>query len=317
MTGRDRFSDPTGQEGFRSALAKAAAATGAPDDPDVYSIVPHELRKGFATDLGWDVGVSDLLARRLMGHVGGSDVFALVYCLDTRLRQHLAAGARAMVERIEEAGAASLMVQTTLRPSYGRKADAQRLARVDAVLEEAGWQVCRAEGLVDVAEAAAVLGRAESTTRRLMGSWIPAAKGERGEWLASLGDVFAFRERFGGYELLEDVAEAAGLTYHQAYQLMGRLDIDPAKDAYSRTLLLTDKDARRIAEEAERLATLRARAIPVSEAAAELGVAVSTAKLYIERGLLEEVAETDARGTRYVTRASVEEEKAARKGWRR
>ncbi len=305
-----------GQEGFRSALAKAAAATGAPDDPDAYSIVPHALRKGFATDLGWDEEVSDLLARRLMGHVAGADVFSLVYCLDTRLQEHLAAGAVAMAERIEEAGAASLMVRTTLRPSYGREADAQRLARADAVLQEAGWQVCRDEGLVDVAESAAMLGRAESTTRRLMGKWIPAVKGERGEWLARPEDVLAFRERFGGYELLENVAEAAGLTYHQAYQMMGHLGIEPAKDARTRTLLLTDKDGRRIVEEAERLATLRARAMPVSEAAAALGVAVSTARLYIRRGLLEEVDETDARGTRYVTRASVAAENATRRGWR-
>ena len=306
-----------GQEGFRSALAKAAAATGAPDDPDAYSLVPHALRKGFATDLGWDPDVSDLLARRLMGHVGGSDVFALVYCLDTRLRQHLAAGARAMAERIAEAGADSLMVPTTLRPVYGTQVDPGRLARADAVLEEAGWQVVRDGGLVDVAEAAAMLGRAESSTRRLMGTAIPAVKGERGEWLASLDDVLAFRERCSGYELLADVAEAAGLTYHQAYQLMGRLGIEPGKDARSRTLLLTDKDARRIAEEVERLAALRARAMPITEAAAELGVAVTTARSYIRLGLLVADDESDPRGTSYVTLASVEAERAARRGFRR
>lgn len=306
-----------GQEGFRSALAKAAAVTGAPDDPDAYSVIPHALRKGFATDLGWDEEVSDLLARRLMGHVAGSDVFSLVYCLDTRLRQHLAAGARAMAERIEEAGADSLMVRTMLRPCYGIQVDAERLARADAVLEEAGWQMRRDGGLVDVAEAAAILGRAESTTRRLMGKWIPAVKGERGEWLASLDEVLAFRARFGGFELLCDVADRAGLEYIQAYQMMGRLGIHPPKDAHSGMLLLSDKDARRIVEEVERLAVLRARAMPVTEAAAELGVAVSTARLYIKRGLLVEEEETDPRGTSYVKRASVEEEKAARRGFRR
>ncbi len=306
-----------GQEGFRSALARAAALTGAPDDPDAYSIVPHELRKGFATDLGWDADVSDLVARRFMGHVAGSDVFSLVYCLDTRLRDHLAPGARAMAARVEEAGVDSLMVPTTLRPTYGKNVDATRVALADAVLEEAGWQVRRSEGLLEVAEVAAVLGRAESTTRRLMRRWIPAVKGERGEWLAELDDVLAFRARLDGHELLADVAEATGLTYHLAYQLMGRLGIEPAKDARTRTLLLTDKDARRIAEEAERLSALRTRAMPVAEAAAALGVAVSTARLYIRRGLLVEVDETDARGTRYVTRASVEVEKAARKAWRR
>ena len=305
-----------GQDGFRSALAKAAAVTGAPGDPDAYTIVPHALRKGFATDLGWDMAVSDLLARRLMGHVAGSDVFSLVYCLDTRLREHLAAGALAMATRIEEAGADSLMVATTLRPFYGTHVDAERLARTDAVLEEAGWQV-RPEGLCDVAEAAVILGRAQSTTRRLMGAQIHAVKGERGEWLATPDDVLAFRARCSGYELLDEVAEAAGLTYHQAYQMMVRLGIDPPKDAHSRTLLLSDKDARRIVEEAERLAALRARAMPVCEAAAALGVAVSTTRVYIRRGLLAEDEETDARGARYVTRASVEAEKAARRGFRR
>lgn len=306
-----------GQAGFRNALKKAARATGESDDPDAY-VVPHGLRKGYGTDLAWDEAVSALVERRLMGHRAGTDVFDLVYTLDSRLKRHLAPGARSMEAQADtELAGETLIAPTTLRPSYAKCAVSERLARVDAALEEAGWQVREGEGLVTVAEAAAILGRAESTTRRLMGTWIPAVKGKRGEWLASLDDVLAFRERFKGYELLCEVAEAARVTYHQAYQVMGRLGIEPAMDRYSRTLLLTDKDARRIVEEAERLAALRARAMPVAEAATELGVAVSTARLYIRRGILAEDDETDARGTRYVTRASVEAEKGARTGWRR
>jgi len=74
-----------GQGGFRDALRAAAAVVGGPDDEDAY-VVPHDLRKSFATDLAWSAEVSGLVARRTMGHRAGGDVFDLVYTLDSRLK---------------------------------------------------------------------------------------------------------------------------------------------------------------------------------------------------------------------------------------
>ena len=87
-----------GQSAFRSALKLAAAAVDGPTDDESYRVIPHDMRKGFATDLAWADEVSGLAARRAMGHRIGTDVFDLVYTLDSRLKEHLVPVAR-QVER--------------------------------------------------------------------------------------------------------------------------------------------------------------------------------------------------------------------------
>lgn len=302
-----------GQDGFRSALAAAARAVGVSEDADDY-VIPHDLRKAFATDLAWDDTVSGLLARRVMGHRAGRDVFDLVYTLDSRLKAHLRPAAAALEAEIAET-AEALTVPTALRPLYGRDQDAEQLAYIDATLEEAGWQVRDRGGLIGTAEAARHLGMAETATRRLFGDVIPAVKGPTG-WRVALDDVLAFRDRLAGHRVLPDVAQEAGVDYHTAYRTLRRLGIEPTKDAHSRTMLLTDADADAVLAELARLVELKSRSLSVAEAAARLRTSHSTVHKWARDGRLAYDTEVDAAGARYVTRSSVDAE-LARRGPRR
>ena len=114
-----------GQGGFRQALKLAAFAIGGvSDDPDDF-VVPHDMRKNAGTDVAWAEEVSELLERRFLGHRAGSDVFAAVYTLDSRLTKDLAPVAKVLEAEIA-ASVGELRVPTRARPVYGKGVAAPR-----------------------------------------------------------------------------------------------------------------------------------------------------------------------------------------------
>lgn len=266
-----------GQAGFRSALGRAAGSVFV-DDADLETgLVAHDLRKGFATDLAWASSISDLLARRTVGHRAGGDVFSLVYTLDLRLKDHLAPVARLLEAQIERA-TPTLMAPTAVRPLYATTTPVSTVAEIDSRLESAAWQVAVNGETVGVAEAARILQMAESTTRRLFGTAIPAMKGTRG-WRARLRDVEAFRDRNAGRWTLPDLASSVGVGYHVAFQTMRRLGLEPGRDAHDgRVYVLDDAEANKLRQALEAAERVRRETVGVGEAAAILGVAASTVR---------------------------------------
>ncbi|HVX23313.1 MAG TPA: hypothetical protein VHB02_18375 [Acidimicrobiales bacterium] len=301
-----------GQVGFRNALRVAAASLGQSAVEDTF-IAPHDLRKSFATDLAWSAEVSGLVARRAMGHRVGSDVFDLVYTLDSRLKEHLAPVARQVEREIETAGLTTLMVPTVRRPAYGNVPDPEHLAVIDVELASIGWQIRDRAGLLGVRDVAGLLHMDLGATRRLFPSKIPGVK-VGGEWRCREADALAFAERLAGCRMLVDVATAGCVDYHTAYRTMKRLGIDPKTDDHSRTLMLLSDDAALILAELDRLDRLRARSVKVAQAAAMLRTSESMVHYWARAGRLAYDAESDGSGSKFVTRISIESKRADRLG---
>jgi integrase len=300
-------SEGGGAAGFRSALKKVSRAVAGVDIAEDNLVIPHDMRKGFATDLAWTPGLEDVVKRRAMGHRGGRDVFDLIYTLDDRLCEAMKPAAAAVEREIADS-IGNLIVPTTVRPSYSASADRARLATLDAALEERGWQVRTCEdGWVEASEAAAILSMTVTATRRLFPDQIPAVKLE-GKWRARLGDVEAYRERFDGWWRIEDVCDKVGATYHEAYAMVKRLNVQTVMDNYSRQLLLTGDQAGELITEFSRIEDLHLRSMPVAEAASFLGVSHSSMGEWAKSGKIVVDAESDASGKRFVTRVSVQEE---------
>ncbi|MFA5566523.1 MAG: hypothetical protein WC184_10910 [Acidimicrobiia bacterium] len=300
-------SEGGGRAGFESSLRDASTGvTGASGAVDDY-VIPHDMRKGYATDLAWSDDVDGVVKRRSMGHRAGSDVFDLVYTLDDRLKEAMRPAAEKMQAEITGT-IGSLIVPTAKRPSYAADHCRTRQAAIDAVLAEAGWQDDATNGTrVTTEEAATHLGMAVSATRRLFPDQIPAVKVD-GCWLARLDDVIAYRERHDGYTTLAEVAEVAGTDYHAVHRMLGILKITAHKDDYTRGLLLTDEQARQLISEFARIDRLEKRSVTAAVAAGMLRCAHSTVGEWVKSGRLIEDPESDTSGARYVTRSSINAE---------
>ncbi len=303
-----------GQDGFRSALKTAAQEIGAfTDDEELeMMVVCHDLRKSYATDLAWNDEISGLLARRILGHRAGSDVFDLVYTLDTRLKKYLAPVARALEADLADAAIATLMVACALRPLYGTSQEPEVIGAINSRLEAAGWQVEADESNINIAQVAALLGLTEKAARHLMGDTIPGVKTSKG-WRVDIDDVLAYRDRFEGKWLLREVASDIGVSYQEVYRMLGFLEITPARDSYDdRVLVLSSEQAEQVVEEFARIAALEQRAVKRGRAAEILGVTASTVGHLFDRGQIVGDPQTDASGAMYFTLDSIGRELSKR-----
>lgn len=281
-------SEGGGQAGFRSALKKAAleigAAEGAEDLEDF--LVPHDLRKSYSSDLAWDSDVTGLLARRSLGHRAGSDVFDLVYTLDPRLKGSLLPVAKALDEKLDLEGIATLMVATSLRPLFGGVHSKHRIARLDVELAGIGWQVAEDIEGISVPEAAVLLGYTEKHTRRLMGEHIAAVK-TRNSWSVRVEDVMAFRDRLDGLVLLREIAVEAGVPYRMAHRHLETLGITPGRDTYDeRVIVLTEDQATTIIAHFEEERERGLHSVTRTRAAELLSVTPSTVEQLLLSGHL-------------------------------
>ncbi|NNN09189.1 MAG: hypothetical protein HKL85_08360, partial [Acidimicrobiaceae bacterium] len=295
-----------GPDGFRSALAAASCSLGGGvNEEDL--VIPHDMRKGYATDLAWTPQLDAIVKRRAMGHRGGLDVFDLVYTLDDRLCEAMKPAAEAVEAEIAKS-IRTLVVPTTRRPRYGRDFEPSSRAARAAALAEIGWQVSTLEeGWVGAAEAAAILSMAVTATRRLFPDQIPAVK-QDGQWRARLADVEAYRDRLAGWVRIEDVAERVGATYHQVYATVKRLALELTTDDHTRQVLLTVEQAEDVVREYSRIEELRRRSMTVTEVARLLHASHSSIGLWIAGGKLIADAESDGSRRRFITRASVQVE---------
>ncbi|MBW4079487.1 MAG: site-specific integrase [Acidobacteria bacterium] len=295
-----------GPGGFRNALKAASLVVGGGvDEEDL--VIPHDMRKGFATDLAWSLELEAIVMRRAMGHRAGQDVFALVYTLDDRLFEAMKPAACVIDAQIVRS-IGSLLVPTTMKPRYDSSLDRRVRAGRDASLAEIGWQISAlGDGWIDVEEAAAVLSMSPIATRRLLPDQITGVKCDR-QWRVRLEDVVSYRERFEGWWRIEDLADQVGASYHQVHATIQRLELEPRTDEYSRQVLLTSEQADVVIDEYSRIEQLRLRSMPVAEVARMLNASHSSIHLWVKTERLVVDEETDASGKTYVTRASVQSE---------
>lgn len=295
-----------GIEGFRSALSSASRAVGGRADEDDL-VIPHDMRKGFATDLAWTPGLDAIVKRRSMGHRGGQDVFDLVYTLDDRLLEAMKPAASVIDAEIAKS-IGSLLVPTTKKPRYASSLDRSARAAREVGLAEIGWQVnAFGDGWVDCGEAAVILSMSTTATRRLLPDQIAAVKCD-GQWRVRLEDVMSYRERFAGWWRVEELANKVGATYHQVHATIQRLKLDPSTDERSRQVLLTTEQANAVIREHTRIDELRARSMTVAEVARMLNASHSSIHQWVKAGRLVADDDTDASGKTYVTRDSVQNE---------
>jgi hypothetical protein len=102
------------------------------------------------------------------------------------------------------------------------------------------------------------------------------------------------------------------VRYYELYQTARRLGLELQQHPTSRQFDFTSESAQHLRTETARIQALHARAVKIAVAARELDLAVSTIGQMVKRGDLD--PETDSGGARFITRASVEEVRAARLG---
>jgi integrase len=264
-------SETGGAAGFRTALtAVAADVFGGGDDDKPAGLVPHDLRKAFGTDLAWNNSIADVVARRAMGQRAGTDVFSLVYTLDSRLKEHLVPVAKALEDDLN-ANEVVVMQPTTRRPSFSKDRDPAEHARIGAALCAVGWHLSADDDDgISTAEAAALLGMSEQATRRLYPDVIPAWQDAAKSWWARHDDVIDYRDRFKGLHSLHDLAAEAQRSYHQMYQLAQHLDTTPVRDERKRECWYDDDDRDTLLAECRRVDALAERSMLVADAATAL-----------------------------------------------
>ena len=305
----------SGQEGYRHAFEDAVAAEGLATADLGFRVSSHLLRKSLATDLAWQEGIEDTVRRRFMGHRAGDDVFGRIYTLDHPEITPLVKVAAILDDKVT-ASIGTLLTPTTRKVAWGKHNPLRdRAEDVNATLVTAGWLVnpgTADDPLCDTERVASELDIARTTARRWMNDGtLPTlvtadAQGVPRRY-ARLSTVWAHRDRLAQRILLPDLAEQLGLRYHEAYNMIRRLDLDLEQHPTSRVYEVTPDAADALRAELERIQALYGRSMKLPAAAVQLHLAASTVRILAERGDLDVDPETDSSGLRFVTRASVKQ----------
>ena len=305
----------SGQEGYRHAFEDAVVAEELSTADLGFRVSTHLLRKSLATDLAWQEGIEDTVRRRFMGHRAGDDVFGRIYTLDHPEIAPLVKVA-AILDGKVTASIGTLLTPTTRKVAWGKHNPLRdRAEDVNATLATAGWLVnpgTADDPLCDAERVASELDIARTTARRWMTDGTlptlvtPDAQGVPRRY-ARLSTVWAHRDRLAQRILLPDLAEQLGLRYHEAYNMVRRLDLDLEQHPTSRVYEVTPDAASALRAELERIQALHGRSMKLPAAAVQLHLAASTVRILAERGDLDVDPETDSSGLRFVTRASVKQ----------
>jgi hypothetical protein len=301
--------DEAGKNSFYVALKEAGRKEGL-SVAEVKALHPHRLRKSVATDLTWQADRDELGNRRFLGHVAGEDVHARSYILDDLTLAPM----RAVAERLQDAietQVGDLLVPTSVHNSFGVRTRSRRqLDVIEAVFVAHGWRSERDTDELTPMDVAHDLGLAVTTVRRQMQEGtIPARKrqwGRREVWVTDRATLEEYKARGANGIDLTDLADELGMTYHQAYRMLGELGLHPQQGNGDR-LRLNAAEADQLRSEAARVRALHRRAMRVSEAATLLGVNPRTFRGWVTAGRLELDPETDSSRAKFVTRTSVEE----------
>lgn len=294
-----------GQAGFRSALTKAIGD--AAEDGAIESrFVPHDMRAALITDVSV-TDVDELIRRRYVGHLPGSDVHSGYIRRHRDLSRFEAVADE--VEHSVTSTVVSLVIPTSKFPQLGRNHPIRpRVEDVRCQLIEAGALTETLddgdEPLLDAAEVALELGCHESHARRLMRRGVLPADDHTGQRRVAFSDLEAFQ--VAKLPNLRDVADQNGVDYHRLYRLVDQLGIELERDPVTGDFAVDERAEDVLLAEVRRVDALRSRACTVADAARRLRKAHSTVRLLLRRGELVVDPETDASGARYITHESID-----------
>ena len=293
-----------GAAGYQTALKIAANGVFTTD-----SLSSHDLRKGLCTDLAFSMDLTPVLQRRIVGHAAGDDVHGRIYILDHPDLVALKNAAN-QTEALIKSEIGSLLVATTKMPAFARTHPLyDRLPDARRILTNACALIDDRDGLSS-AEVGALIGRAETTARRLIAGGVIKGRKRRNRagvdlWTVDPKEVERFLASYGDRRTIDEAAEHFGITYHQLYRLLGRLGTSPMVDPVTTRVLVDDEQMSQVAAELDRLQSLNERSMRIPVAAAALGRPVTTIRSWVDIRL-DRDSETDATGAAYVTRASVD-----------
>ncbi|NQU38112.1 MAG: hypothetical protein HQ526_11030, partial [Actinobacteria bacterium] len=310
-----------GQEAFRSALAKAGQQAAIDlAGPEAYrygaqgsyfeshaqvsTVLPHDLRKAIATDVGWNPSIDPLARRRMLGHARGVDVHERVYILDHPEMKSMVKIARKIEKLIKADVPNGLLIPTRQRCTTKNQPALVPIARkVDSALMDLGWLVShdeRGASVLTSVDVAAVAGVANGTARRWMREGvIPSFLDSSGKRFCHLEDVTAFISRFGDDLDLNEISEELGETYAYLYQLLKARDLSFRR--VGNRIAVPRETQRALVAHLAVFAELEANALSIESAADRLGLPVTLVERLIRTGQL---AVLDARGRnnrRYVS----------------
>lgn len=302
----------SGQEAFRSALrvaaAKANISVGGAIESALELPIPHDMRKGAITDLAW-TDLSERIALRWAGHSPGGDVHNRTYVLDDPSLKPMRKAAKA-IERVVKADCPQgILIPTRVRCTTGKQvALAADAARIDAALMDAGWliatpMVASSGPWCDTAAVATLLEIHPTSAREWMRANADTEILDGGRFIP-LATVLSERKSRASLRTLDRLASEIGVDYHSLYQLVRRLHLPCDKVGTSLSIPQVTEDA--LCEYVAEQDSLSARAMPVADAAAELGLTVGLVDGLIRGGELVVDPVAGPRNARYVTNASVD-----------
>ena len=312
-----------GQETFRMALKKAAAAAGVVTvtlngftRKDLRLPNPKDLRSSAVTDLEWVPGLDPTALRRYAGHAPGTDVHALHYVGDQPVNEKMVRVCQAMEALIARALLGGLLIPTSRRCTTGAQPLLRaRAADIETGLREHGWLLTAADEAEDpwltVEEIAELLGQGRTTIRRWLQEGrfetsLSGAKGgiRRGNMIRRSA-VLTLHQDNVQLISLTDMEERTGVSYHRLYNWIRRFDLE-VEPGGERLIYLPESTV----TEMERLVAmereLQKMGMSFGDAANKLGVQSRTIDSRVKMGLLDELPDCGPDGTRYVTRGSVQ-----------
>ncbi|GAB3868134.1 hypothetical protein GCM10028801_43560 [Nocardioides maradonensis] len=298
--------DASGQSTYRNYLKEACARA------DV-QFTPHTLRGSLITDLK-EAQIEERIRFAYAGHGSGTDIQSRHYDLGVSKAKLIeAADVLAKLSNAELGESASLRAATGVREQWGRGTrNHTNRDVIEQRLIAASWRVRDHDPIkgsaLSVEEVAARMGRAATTTRRMMAAGeIPAFQRPwhtRLVWAAWESDVQRWLDSQGTE--LRDIAADVGWSYHEIWTLAVKLGLGKLDRLPGQRWRLNDEDVATLLAAVDARESIEARSMTVSEASERLGIGVDDVTTLIDHGYVNVVEAAPEHRFRRVTASSVE-----------
>jgi len=290
--------DSSGSTAFSTALTQACLATADQAGEHPVMVTPHDLRASLNTDLE-NAGVDDRWLRHYFGHQteGGKklDVHDANYDLGLRDEQ-LQQVADAIESLLPESGR-DLRIPTSKLPQWGRGTrQAARRNDVEGRWLTDGWYRPSSEAqltgpTLTLKVAADELGLSTSQLKRMLdagrveGTKVP--RGQREIWSVPVAEVERVKAR-RQQATLPELAARLGQDRHALWSLVNEMGMLGAGRLPGERVYLSGDQVAEVERELDRRAAAAAHAVPVSVAAARLGLPDGVVQTLMRQGELVE-----------------------------
>lgn len=306
---------------YTSALQGAFIAAGLGPLDVEFSAGSHHLRKSLSTDIRYQTKVgeairSEWIGHRLTGQGGGATITMTAYTLKMPVLAPLEEAAKE-IEAIIEAADCRLFVPSAKKPTYSsghylREPEWQR--QVEAVLADAEAAFIN-ENFLTIAEAASFLNLPPRSVRKLIHSGklesvrVACPEATKPRYLLEPEIVEALRDSLNGRLTVAEASAELGIHIATLYRAIDKGLVNVEREGMR--IYLRQSELIRVSAVLKGPEGLSERAMTLVEAALELKVEYSVAKLLVKVGTLVTDPESPSYPT-YVTRSSVAAEKSRR-----